>query len=525
MGFQQDTLPADLQKAWDQLDHLFWVGSDKLRQISQRFQEELQEGKTMSSAQRYLSAVYGVDADSRQDWKKMAATLSGQAQEFGFLRVLTRKQPMNITWVLGFPHGHERGSFLTLDVGGTNLRVCWITLKERQGETDVAQNSYKLPDGLKEGDAEELWGFCAESLQAFINEQGLRGTAEEPLPLGFTFSYPAMQKYIDHGVLQTWTKGLQISGVEGHDAAGQLREVIEKKNLPVRLVALINDTTGAMIASAYNDADTIVGAIFGTGCNAAYMEDCGSIPKLGDIDGLSADTHMAINCEYGAFDNGHRVLPRTKYDVKVDEGSPKPGEQTFEKLSAGLYLGEIFRLVLVDLQEQGLIFQNEDIALLQQPYILDTAFLTSIEDDTSVGQTETAENFHATLSLTPSDHELVLFRRLAEAIAVRSARLCTCGIIAMCRKKGIKSGHVAADGSVANKHPQFKKRWAKAMAEVLEWPDDRREDPIIITSAEDGSGVGAAVISAMTLERINKGHTAGISEEAVRKMAGQSSRL
>lgn len=427
---------------------------------------------------------------------------------------------MNITWVLGFPTGQERGSFLTLDVGGTNLRVCWITLKERKGETEVVQNSYKLPGGLKQGNAEQLWSFCAESLKAFVDEHGLDGSAEEPLPLGFTFSYPAMQSYIDHGVLQTWTKGLQISGVEGHDAAGQFREAIAKRNLNIRLVALINDTTGAMIASAYNDADTVAGAIFGTGCNAAYMEDCGSIPKIGKKDGLTPDTPMAINCEYGAFDNSHRVLPRTKYDIRVDQDSPKPGEQTFEKLSAGLYLGEIFRLVLTDLQEQGLIFQNEDIALLQEPYILDTAFLSTIEDDSSPGLTETADRFHSTLSLTPSTPELILFRRLAEAIAIRGARLCTCGIAAICRKKGIESGHVAADGSVANKHPQFKKRWANAMGEVLDWPAERTEDPIIITSAEDGSGIGAAVISAMTLERMGKGQIAGISEEAVRKMRG-----
>ena len=69
---------------------------------------------------------------------------------------------------------------------------------------------------------------------------------------------------------------------------------------------------------------------------------------------------------------------------------------------------------------------------------------------------------------------------------------------AICRKKGITSGHVAADGSVANKHPKFKERWARALGEILDWPSDRKKDPIIITSAEDGSGVGAAVIAAMT---------------------------
>ena len=89
------------------------------------------------------------------------------------------------------------------------------------------------------------------------------------MPLGFTFSYPATQDRIDHAVLQTWTKGFDIKGVEGQDAAKQLREKLQERKLPVDLICVINDTVGAMIASAYNDPETIIGGIFGTGCNAA----------------------------------------------------------------------------------------------------------------------------------------------------------------------------------------------------------------------------------------------------------------
>ena len=71
---------------------------------------------------------------------------------------------------------------------------------------------------------------------------------------------------------------------------------------------------------------------------------------------------------------------------------------------------------------------------------------------------------------------------------------------------------MAADGSVANKHPNFVRRWASAMAEVLDWPKERTEDPITITPAEDGSGIGAAVIAAMTLRRAEEGNMAGIKE-------------
>lgn len=265
-----------------------------------------------------------------------------------------------------------------------------------------------------------------------------------------------------------------------------------------------------MIASAYNDPETIIGAIFGTGCNAAYMEDCGSIPKIKGK--LPNDTPMAINCEYGAFDNSHRVLPRTPYDDAIDRESPRPGEQTFEKLSAGLYLGEIFRQVLVDLHNRGFVFKNQDVSTLKKPYSLDTGFLSAIEDDESTKLSKTRDNFREILNIELTEPELEVSRRLAELIALRGARLCTCGVAAICKKKNVSKGHVAADGSVANKHPKFKHRWASALGEILDWPSDREEDPIILTSAEDGSGVGAAIISAMTMERSKQGNLAGIKE-------------
>lgn len=153
------------------------------------------------------------------------------------------------------------------------------------------------------------------------------------------------------------------------------------QGVPVRLAALINDTTGTLIASAYTDEKVRIGCIFGTGCNAAYMENCGSIPKLAHMN-LPPDTPMAINCEWGAFDNEGKVLPRTKYDITIDQDSPRPGQQAFEKMIAGLYLGEVFRLVMVDLHEKpGVrLFPDQDVSRLKRPYTLDASFLSAIEE-------------------------------------------------------------------------------------------------------------------------------------------------
>jgi hexokinase len=126
------------------------------------------------------------------------------------------------------------------------------------------------------------------------------------------------QSKIDHGELIRWTKGFGAKNTEGRDVAEMFRQSLKKyvctflsflpgyifkkpflflkQNVPVELTALINDTTGTLIASHYVNPKTKIACIFGTGCNAAYMEHVSDIPKLKNLGCDGAD--MAINCEW-----------------------------------------------------------------------------------------------------------------------------------------------------------------------------------------------------------------------------------
>lgn len=431
------------------------------------------------------------------------------------------------TWCMAFPDGYETGSYLALDMGGTNLRVCEVTLTEAKGEFEIIQSKYRMPEELKTGSAEELWAYVADCLQQFI-EYHHEGEELDHMPLGFTFSYPVTQAAIDHGTLQRWTKGFDIDGVEGHDVVPQFQKALEEQNLPIKLVALVNDTTGTMIASAYTDTDMKVGCIFGTGCNAAYMEECGAIPKLEHMK-LDPKLPMAINCEWGAFDNEHKVLPRTPYDVIIDKESPRPGQQSFEKMVAGLYLGELFRLVLLDLHKghECTMFEGQDVSKLNKPYSLDAGFLAAIEEDRFENLQEVADLFQTKLGIECNKPELELIRRLAELIGTRAARLTACGVSAICKLKNWEKVHVGADGSVFTKYPHFKIRQAQALKEILDWPakyGKGRGDPIEVLPAEDGSGVGAALIAALTVKRVKEGQLAGIQDaESILRLAPKTS--
>ncbi|VUG17611.1 HXK2 [Brettanomyces bruxellensis] len=483
MAKEEITLSQPLQRNLDTFQNEFWVSKEKLHEIIDVFVQELKKGLHDNDDPYQI--------------------------------------PMNPTWVMDYPDGSETGDYLALDLGGTNMRVVIVHLLGNHKFTKV-QTKYRLPDHIRTTrKREELFGFMAECLGKFLKEQNPDGIPEgKTFPLGFTFSYPTTQSKIDSGVLQRWTKGFDIPGVEGNDAAALLRDEIEKREIPIKLVALICDTTGTLVASRYTDPDTIMGVIFGTGVNGAYYDVVADVPKIHNQlpDDISLATPMLINCEYGSFDNKHRVLPRTKYDVQIDQESPRPGQQAFEKMTAGYYLGEIIRKILLEGYETGYLFKDlaqdsEGAKKLAKDYILDSSFLSNLESDDTPDLAESKKEFETKLSINTTPEERLYAKKISAFIGTRAARLSICGISAVCQKMNYRKCHVAADGSVYMKYPHFPERAAKGLSDVFGWDGIKEEDhPIKIVKAQDGSGVGAAVIAALTHARNVKGLSLGLKQ-------------
>ncbi|KAI3623365.1 HXK2 [Malassezia furfur] len=415
-----------------------------------------------------------------------------------------KQTPMLPTFVFGWPTGKEKGDYLSLDLGGTNLRVCLVQLKG-EGKFEITQSKFRLTDEQKQEDGSKLFDFCAKCVKDFVEKHYGSCALDEHLSLGFTFSYPIVQNAIDHGELIRWTKGFGNPNTEGHDCAAMLRESLKRHDVPVKLSSIINDTTGTLIASNYVEPDTKIACIFGTGCNAAYMEHIREIPKIAHLH-LPEDEDMAINCEYGAFDSfEHKHLHdvRTKYDEYIDLHSNKPHEQAYEKMIAGLYLGEIFRLVLCDLVDEGVLFLGQETYKIEKPFSFDTAFLSLIETDPTDELLTVMGLFKFFFSLETEYNERKFFRELSCAIGTRSARLSACGIASIVQKMGyLENGcTVGCDGSLYSKYPNFPDRLHQSLEAIL-GPKGRN---IKTRQAEDGSGAGSAVIAAMTKERKEKG--------------------
>ncbi|SHO76535.1 Similar to S.cerevisiae protein HXK2 (Hexokinase isoenzyme 2) [Malassezia sympodialis ATCC 42132] len=414
--------------------------------------------------------------------------------------------PMLPTFVFGWPEGKEEGHFLSLDMGGTNIRVCLVELKGNR-KFDLTQVKFRITDEQKHEDGSKLFDFCAKCVKDFITKHfGSCEKVSNPLSLGFTFSYPTVQRAIDHGELIRWTKGFSNPHTEGHDCADMLRQSLKKLDVPVELSSIINDTTGTLIASNYVDPSTKIAVILGTGCNAAYMEHIGEVPKIASLN-LPSDEMMAINCEYGAFDSfdhKHLARVRNRYDEHIDLSSNKPHEQAFEKMIAGLYLGEIFRLIVCDLVYQNGLFLGQETYKLEKPYSFDTTFLSLIETDPTEELLTVMGLFKYFFSIETELEERQFFRRLAQLIGTRSARLSACGIAAIVKKKDLLADGgctVGIDGSLYSKYPNFADRLHDALIEIL-GPEGKS---IQTRQAEDGSGAGSAVIAAMTKARKDAG--------------------
>ncbi|CAI2164954.1 17079_t:CDS:2 [Funneliformis geosporum] len=403
------------------------------------------------------------------------------------------------SYVTGVPTGKEVGTFLALDLGGTNLRVCLIKLGS-DGNISIKQQKYKVSETYKTGEARQLFDFLADCIDKFLaelNETDKRSSSKEgKLNLGFTFSFPVEQTAIDKGNLISWTKGFTCAGAVGKDVVFMLQEALNRKGVPVKVSALVNDTVGTLLAHAYKHPKTLLGVILGTGTNCAYFEKISNIKKL---QFNSNAEHMIINLEWGSFDNEKKVLPITMFDNKLDRESNIPRFQIFEKMVSGMYLGEITRNVLLNLIDRKLIFDGISSKDFNTHYSFETAYLSTIEEDDS----DTLENVRKILeeelnipSTTLTDRKIV--KRVCQIVGIRSARLSAAGlsaIISHCNV--IETGcDIGIDGSLFEFYPAFEARIKNALREHF----GSNADNINLGLARDGSGVGAALAAMLSVK-------------------------
>ena len=400
---------------------------------------------------------------------------------------------MNPSFV-GRPSGVESGRFVTLDLGGTNVRATVVEISG--GALKVMKHdSFRLASAT--GTASDLFDPMARFLGEVLEDDG-------EYSLGFIFAFPMNQTGIRSGSLSKWTKELNFDGVEGKDAVELLESAVADAagTFPVltRLTvgALANDTVGVLAAGAYLDPRCDMGLIVGTGANMAVTVPThmtgGHLPSAPGRPG-----EMVINMECGNFDGVRSI--QTTYDRRLDAESGTDG-QLLEKMVSGRYLGEIVRLTMLDLASTGRGFGGwlDGSSVFSTPYAFTTEHMSDIALDGSKDLTGTAMLLR---SLGVSDSTLDDRRRLREisaAVAHRSARLVASTIAATATyiDPNLENDHiVAADGSVIRGYPGYQTEVQSGLRDIL----GPRADRICLIYLRDGSGLGAAVVAAVAADQ------------------------
>jgi hexokinase len=387
------------------------------------------------------------------------------------------------------PTGLERGTFLALDLGGTNVRVLWVELPGDGSSPTIVEDQFQLSREQIASEGKVLFGAITRFIGRFLGERNLSGR----LPLGFTFSFAIRQRSIARGELIAWTKGWTAEGVVGRDVVELLNAALGEEGVPgVRVVSLNNDTTGTLMALAFLDADCDAGCILGTGTNICYRERTAEIRSpTGPYD----REFMVVNMESGNF---NASLPRNRYDVLLDGASENPGSQAEEKMVSGKYLGELARLVVADLCGRGLMFGGRLPEIFAACGKFGSEHLSEIEADESSAADE-ARAWLEDWGIRPADGDDARFLRdIARLISGRAARIAAAALAATVTKNdpALDRPHViAVDGSVFHKYPRFRARMEETFRELYR----DRADRLWLASMQDGSGFGAAIIAAATI--------------------------
>lgn len=381
---------------------------------------------------------------------------------------------------VGLPEGNEKGEFLALDFGGTNVRVLRYRL-EGEGHSEVIRHvaeplivAGKYDYVGKGSTQEQMFDFISKLI-----DDAIEGDHETKFYLGHTFSFPSAQDDLNNAKLIIWTKEFATAGVEGEVVNDLLLAALKRRGIEnVIPVAVINDTVAVLLSAAYKHSDIYVGSIYATGHNTCYLEQSIHDPKGFGKGG------MILNLECGNFMN----LTPNRFDRAFDRKSEKPGEQRFEKMVSGRYMCELFGMAIAELLDEDKHYDN-----------LTSVDMSMIISDVSENLEKVSEIVSNKIGHHLEVADLKKIQDLAAAVVIRSARLVAASYVGIIwqRAQGgeIQPQHVAVDGSVYEKMPLVQENINRAFEELL-GEDAKKVDTILDNG---GSGLGAAIAAAMAV--------------------------
>ena len=286
-----------------------------------------------------------------------------------------------------------------IDAGGTNFRSALVHFQPG-GYTVTDMIKRKMPGTDAPCTWEEFIRFTADAIEPLMD----RADA-----IGFCFSYAATITPERDGRVITIDKEVVVNGCEGQLVGASLLQELERRGITGKHIVILNDTVAVLLGMAAgldkSRYSGFTGQVSGTGTNTCVSLPVSAVGKLG----LEGDKGVIINLESGKYDG----IQGGDFDRLLDEHSHNPGQKHFEKLTAGVYLGEICHLMLNAAADEGLL-SDECAGKVRALPVFDSAVLDAWacgEGFDILGGNEDDHSFAQTLSLA-------LFQRSARCMCV-----------------------------------------------------------------------------------------------------------
>ncbi|KAM5348265.1 hypothetical protein ACJ41O_008089 [Fusarium nematophilum] len=451
----------------------------------------------------------------------------------------------------------SQGCHLAIDIGGTNLRVGFVELQPsaQSGEVDgyapngilngnvesarrirrLLERSWPIDDHLKNENADSLFLWIGKCIAEVVKDgcETLHLPPDQAMPLGVTFSFPMVQHSLSEATLMSMGKGFAISSnlnlgdrlTDGYNRAKS------PELPPICVKAIANDSVSTLVSFIFNfDEDTnrraAMGLILGTGCNA-------TIPlKLSQLNPSKRprsvvtrpgerpeDVKIAINTEWtinGTAPPLHEAGLVTRWDKVLDSENELPGFQPLEYMTAGRYLGELGRIMLVDYMTKHLGIAAETLpARLLQRHGLTTTFLSHFKPlRPSVLLPSLRQEFPESSGSPPftwTEELASALYRIAKAIEVRAAGIVAAATLSLLTL----AGEVPREGSTTSDQNHelgvgytggcivHFQDYLKDCQEFLDQLQRRRfgdksELRVVLSPCHDGGVTGAGILVAAT---------------------------
>ena len=330
---------------------------------------------------------------------------------------------------------------VVIDAGGTNFRCALARFTEAGCEISELTKT-PMPGIGKSATWEEFISFVADAVMPFMDRAD---------KIGFCFSYSAdITPEIDGRVIRI-DKEVVVTGSEGKLVGASLIEELERRGCRGKSVVILNDTAAVLLGvSATLDKEKysgFIGQINGTGTNTCCIVPLEKIGKLH----AAGKEGVIVNIESGLYDG----FPRGDFDLELDCESNNPGSKHLEKMTSGVYLGALCRIMFHAAVNEGELSPETGETIARMG-----AFDAATIDRWASG--------FCMEGLFDSEKDLRFIREICLSVFDRSAR-CMCvnlTAIALLTGEGTdKPICVCAEGSLVQKSRHFRPMLEKYLDE------------------------------------------------------------